>query len=582
MKKLKINSILFRLFLSFLLVMAPIMIAGIAMFSWEKQIIKNELVNSASANVSFLKNNLENEVQNIKLLEYNLTNDASVKKLIAQYDVLANYDYYILVTEVQQRLQVMKNSNIYINDVIIYVPGMGHSISADKGCLDFNQQEYDLLLKKHFDLKYSIFFGQSEIYDTMLYPVYSGEDKTPVYLVKVVLSQDKIKNFLRKFNNYNESDTALYNHITNSWLFSLRSNMENRKEAQLEIVSGGGNKNHDAVELINNKKYYVISRFSEELNTSFIQYVPLEDIFRVPDKYGYFLWLYAALSVVILLAYSYSTYKFVKHPINNLMKSFRRVEEGDFTVRADIKAANEFNYLFERFNKMVSRLNALIDKVYKQELYAKKSELKQLQSQINPHFLYNSFFMLHRMIIDRDMENSEALSSYLGKYFQYITRNASEEVFLATELEHARSYAQIQQMRFGERLKVEFGDLPEKYRDLPVPRIILQPILENSLLHGLGSTLKKGVVRISFEDIGEGLLITVEDSSNSLQDCDIQMLRNKLSITEDNAETTGIINVHRRLELKFGNGSGISVSRSGLGGLKVDIKIAVTNYNMEA
>lgn len=573
MKKLKLNSILSRLFLSFLLVMVPIMIAGIVMFSWEKQTIKKEIENSASANVSFLKNNLEKEVQNIKLLQYNLANDASVKKLISQYDVVPNYDYYTLVTDVKQRLQVMKNSSIYIDDVLLYVPGMQHTISADKGYLDFNEPEYNLLLEKHLNLKYSIMFDQSEIYDTMIYPIYPGRNKAPLYLTKVVLSQDKIKDFLRKFNNYNESDTALYDYASHSWLFSLRSNMEKQKEAQLTSISNVEGKNHDEVAVINKKKYYVTSRFSEDLNISFVQYVPLEDIFRVPDKYGYFLWLYAALSIVILLVYSYSTYKFVKYPINNLMKAFQRVEEGDFTVRAELKAANEFNFLFERFNKMVSRLNNLIDKVYKQELYAKKSELKQLQSQINPHFLYNSFFMLHRMIIDRDMENSEALSSYLGKYFQYITRNASEEVFLAMEMEHAKSYAQIQQMRFEERLKVEFGDIPEKYRNFLVPRMILQPILENSLVHGLGSTLKNGLVRISFEDTCTGLLITIEDSSDTLQDYEIEVLQKKLLKTDDNTETTGIINVHRRLELKYGNGSGISVSRSELGGLKVDIKI---------
>lgn len=573
MKKLKLNSILSRLFLSFLLVIAPIMIVGIIMFSWEKQTIKKEIENSASDNVSFLQNNLENEVQNIKLLQYNLANDNSVKNLIFKYDVVPIYDYYTMVNDVQHRLQVLKNSNTYIQDVILYVPSMGYSISADKGYLKFNETEYNLLLEKHLNARYPILFDNSKIYATMLYPTDSSIKKTPLYLVKVLLSEDKFRGFLGKFSKYNESDTALYDYTSKSWLFSSKSRMEKQSEAKLTLISNTVGINHDVITDINKKKYYITSGYSRDMNVSFLQYVPLEDIFKVPDQYGYFLWLYASLSIVILLAYSLSTYKFVKYPIDNLLKSFRRMEEGDLTVRVELKAANEFNYLFEGFNKMVSRLSDLIDRVYKQELYAKKSDLKQLQSQINPHFLYNSFFMLHRMIKDKDMESAEELSSYLGKYFQFITRNASEEVSLAKEAEHARSYAQIQQLRFGERLEVEFGNIPEKYLDFMVPRIILQPILENSLEHGLKTTSKKSQIRISFNDSEGEITITIEDSGGNLQDCDIQALQEKLLITDDNVETTGIINVHRRLALKYENNSGISVSRSGLGGLKVELKI---------
>lgn len=574
LKKINLNSILSRLFISFLLVITPIIAVGIIMFSWEKQTIKSEIEKSALENVSFLQNNLENDVENIKLLQYNLVNDLSLKKLITEYSFVPKYDYYTMITDVQQRLQVMKNSNAYIQDIILYVPGMGHTISAENGYLDFDEKEYNRLLKMYLNSRFPLIFDSSGVYADMFYPLRSGESKTPLYLVEVVLSQDKIKAFLGKFSKYNESDTALYDYTAKNWLFRTQSRLENIYGAKLSLISGFAGKSQYTIARINKKKYYIISTFSKYLNVSFVQYVPLEDIFKVPDRYGYFLWLYAVLSVVIMFAYSFSTYKFVKYPVNIILKSFRRVEEGDLTTRVQMKAANEFNDLFEGFNKMVFRLNELIERVYKQELYVKKSEIKQLQSQINPHFLYNSYFMLHRMIKDNDI-NAEALSSYLGKYFQYITRNASDEVTLQREKEHAFSYARIQQMRFFERLTVEFGEIPEKHLDLMVPRMILQPILENSLEHGLISTLKNGLVRVGFEDIVTGLRITVEDSGGNLQDSDIEVLRRKLSAADDSAETTGIINVHRRLELRYGDGSGITVSRSVLGGLKVEIGIVL-------
>lgn len=573
LKKLFLNSILSRLFISFLLIISPIVVIGILMFSWEKNEIKTEIESSAMSNVTFLQNNLEAEVQNIKLLQYNLMNDSSLNKLITEYSFIPNYDYYTLINDVQQRLLVMKNSNLYINDVVLYVPGMNHTISAVNGYLDFNKTEYDSLLKKCYDSKYPVLLDDSGIYAVMIYPTYAVFNKSPTYLVQVRLSKEEIEAFLSKFGKENSSDTALYDYTSGSWLFSPYGSLESKPDSRLGAIVGAQGSSFNTTAGIDGEKFYVISSYSRYLNSSFVQYVPMGDIFRIPDRYGYFLWLYAGLSVVIVLAYSVSTHRFVKYPIDRIIQSFRHLEKGDLTVRVQLKATNEFNYLFESFNKTVYRLNELIDRVYKQELLARKSELKQLQSQINPHFLYNNYFMLHRMIKDGDMPNAELLSSHLGKYFQFITRDAMEEVKLTQEAEHALSYARIQQMRFSERLRLEFGGIPEKYQDFMVPRLILQPILENSLEHGLKSKVRDGLMRVTFEDAGGSLRIRVEDNGGNLDDSEIEALKIRLTADASDAETTGMINVHKRIALRYGEGSGITVSRSGLGGLRVDIRI---------
>jgi two-component system, sensor histidine kinase YesM len=573
MKKIKLNSILSRLFISFILVMSPILIAGVIMFSWEKQAIKTQIENSSLDNVSFLQNNLENEIQNIELLQFNLERDVYLQKLIVQYNDAPKYEYYTLIADVQQRLQVMKNSNNYIQDVVVYIPSMRHTISVTNGYIDFDEIEYNRLLQIGSKVKYPLIINNSEMFTMTLFPFSSENNKTPTYLIEVVLAQDKIKSFLGKFSKYNGSDTALYDNTSENWIFSAQSNQNNQNDAKLNLITGAVRKNTETSAKINGKDCYVISIYSSYLNASFVQYVPMEDIFKIPDRYSNYLWFYIMLSFLIMLIYSYSTYKFVKYPINTLLKSFRQLEEGDLNSHVQLKAANEFNDLFEGFNKMVYRLNDLIDRVYRQELYAKKAELKQLQSQINPHFLYNSYFMLHRMIKDHDMENAESLSSYIGNYFKYITRNSSEEIELYKEVDHAYSYAQIQKMRFPERLSVEFSKVPEKYREYMVLRMILQPILENSFEHGLKTTVKNGLVRVNFEETGTGLLVVIEDNGNSLQDEDITALQSKLTSTDNGAETTGIINVHRRTILKYGVKSGIAVSRSSLGGLRAQMLI---------
>lgn len=179
------------------------------------------------------------------------------------------------------------------------------------------------------------------------------------------------------------------------------------------------------------------------------------------------------------------------------------------------------------------------------------------------------------MIKDRDFENATNLSLFLSGHFQYITRNAPDEVPLRNEVEHARNYIEIQTFRFSGRFSVEFVLLEDKFNDIPVPRLILQPILENAIEHGIKDNINSGMIRISFHATCTGLKIIIEDNGKNASDKHIASLKEKLLEEGYDTEVTGIINVHRRVKLKYGEKSGLSISRSELGGLKVAININI-------
>lgn len=574
--KFKINTIFAQLFSSFLLLIAPIIVIGILMFVWEKQTIKNEIENNAIANLSFLRRTMESEVDNIKELQYNLSNDLTLLRLINQYSYVPLYDYYPMVLNVQDRLIIMKNSNSYIADVKVFIPVMNKVISAVNGYVEMKPDEYDYALQQYQNSKYPVIIDQTGIYTSAVYPFYTIRDvRNLLYLCEVRLCEDTIRKLLSKSNQINESDTALYDYTSKQWIFSSPGSFISSDSVKLENIAKSESRNIKVSASVDGKNYFMISIYSSELNASFVQYIPIYRIFSVPDRYGYFLWFYALLSIVIFVAYSSIIYKLVKNPINKIIESFRILGSGDLSIKICYKAADEFNYLYDEFNKMVDYLNELIDSNYKQHICAQRAELKQLQSQINPHFLYNSYFMLHRMIKDDDTENARLLSLYLGTYFQYITSNAFDEITLSKEIRHAISYAQIQQMRFSDRLEIELGNLPKKYKNFMVPRMILQPILENSIEHGLKKTLKNGRLRFAFDEVEDGLFIIIEDNGRTLSDDIIFALQQKIDEMGGQTETTGLLNIHRRLKLKYGGESGISVSRSKLGGLKVLLFIDV-------
>ena len=237
------------------------------------------------------------------------------------------------------------------------------------------------------------------------------------------------------------------------------------------------------------------------------------------------------------------------------------------------KHRDEFKYIYERFNSMLINLRLLIDQVYIQKILVQKAELRQLQTQINPHFLYNSFFILHRWIKYGYTDGAIQFSYQLGNYFQFLTRNSADEVPLSLEIEHARTYIDIQAIRFSNKLDVHFEELQAEYYSIMVPRLILQPIIENAFNHGLENIVDRMILSIKFTQSGNMLNIIVEDNGNVLEDSVIERMKQALDDESGSNEITGMVNIHRRIRSKFGKECGVSLARSELGGLKVIISI---------
>ncbi len=168
------------------------------------------------------------------------------------------------------------------------------------------------------------------------------------------------------------------------------------------------------------------------------------------------------------------------------------------------------------------------------------------------------------------------MARHLGEYFRFITRSRSDEVTLEEELKHTLAYIQIQMYRFDQRVETYCEELPEACKSISVPRLILQPIVENAYEHGLRETVSGGLVRMAFQQLDQDLIIIFEDNGSEMTDEKIAELHDLLHANADEAiETTGILNVHRRLQLKYGSSYGLSVSRAQIGGLRIEMRIGL-------
>jgi len=408
------------------------------------------------------------------------------------------------------------------------------------------------------------------------YSIRTGETgaiitENPQFIFILIFSSKQVEDNLSVLNTSDKGGAFIYNENKRVMLESSRTEcMGEMIWEKLEKDAWG---NYIKVQQIrvDGENYLVLAGETGEMGT-FVQYVEEAALTEYITKSWYYMMIFLLVMIGISLAFICYTRKVVHKPLNILVQAFEKVKEGNLEEHIYHGANDEFSYLYLAFNDMEDQLMQLIDEVYVQKNLIQKAQLKQLQAQINPHFLYNSFFILSRRIKRQDYENAEEFAGHLGNYFKYLTRDGSDFIPLKQEVEHARSYAAIQQARFSNRVQVLFGELPESYSDLLVPRLIIQPLLENAFGHGLENKVSDGILQVCFQVQDNGIRILVEDNGEDARDEDIRKMQESLD-GQDAEEVTGIVNIHRRLKIYFRGQAGLKIGRSGLGGVAITIDI---------
>lgn len=270
--------------------------------------------------------------------------------------------------------------------------------------------------------------------------------------------------------------------------------------------------------------------------------------------------------VILIIIIALMTYLFTRsfsQRVGHLVSKIKLVEDGNLVLGKEIKGNDEIAILDKQFNAMVIRLNRLIEKNYIQQLEKKEAELRNLQLQINPHFLYNTLETISSMAAINHMFVICDLCERLGDIFRYsLGRKHGDYVTLEQELKHTQNYIFIQQTRFGDKFEVKYSVEPGIVKS-QVLRFILQPIVENAIIHGLSTQKTKGYLGISIEKKEADLLITIEDNGVGMAPEKVESLTNYINDREMGVLNTptsiGIKNVHQRIRLACGDDYGITI-----------------------
>ncbi|RAU97107.1 sensor histidine kinase [Paenibacillus sp. YN15] len=562
------KATLTRLIFSLICIMLPMYILSAIMNNWSIRTLQSEISKSMTSQVSQYLADLEKEFQRIQTLQYDCLNDENLNRLAGIPESLDDIDKMQNILRLQQRLNAIKNSSAYIQDVYAFIPGIDKNVSAIT-INSFDRQEYVALMNSPLSFESRVRVVKNKLFLSVAYPFSLSGKREPLFLIAVELSLDKLEDTLQSMKN--SADEGL---ILTSPQFTLSTGGDAAFDSQLVELLGKpqGKAGAQTVD-INRNSYLAVTTSSDFFGAVLSKYVPEDAVFQPLAQFRRWFFTLAGIALVVIIVYSLYAYKYIHKPLTKLAKAFRKIEYGDFSVIIGHKQNDEFQYIYTRFNGMVEKLNSLIDQVYKQQILTQRAELKQLQSQINPHFLYNSFFMLNTMTRVGDYEQLEQFTNQLGEYYQFITRSSSDEVPLVKEVGHAKVYTDIQAMRFSNRIKVRFGELPPQTEHIMVPRLILQPIIENAFEHGLEKKRSNGLLCVSFEKDGDRLLLIVEDNGGQMDDLQAAALNRELNSHDGTVETTALLNIHQRIRMKFGPRSGLHLEAGEQQGLRVIMTI---------
>ncbi|MCL6606135.1 MAG: histidine kinase [Paenibacillus sp.] len=560
-------SIFQKMLVLLLILLTPVVALYYYSTSKSINVIQEELIKASLNRMELFVAQLDASIEKFDLVSAPMLVDTNVLDYLYNLE-MSNYSLMKTKLLIQEKLSLASASGNWRNDVTVYFPQRGYSISSSPS------YEYDL---EEFESRFSLGWTYSD--DSKI-----GSSFTRTYVTtgyKPARPDDldvAVRINLYKWSFENLLDTYKSGHSDNPFFYKEGRAIIASRSAEGPkmdgIVSELGDRvnSQDSGYLIHSfagRPYLITYYYSNLLEWHLVDSVPLDQIIGPIRQQRI---LFGASSVILLLfgiAAATALYWNVHRPIFHLVRAVQRIKRGDYAYRLPKKSNNEFAFLMQNFNEMASQIQDLIENVLQSHILARDATLKQLQAQIHPHFLYNCLgFIINMTKMGKDQAVMD-MAYHLADYYRYTTRMDNQGVSIGEELAFVRIHLEILQLR-NETLTYNI-ELPEELAELRIPRLLIQPIVENAIVHGLENVEYPGRVEIRVYVKDGWVHLEVEDNGKGLSREKIDRLYMELRIPAGEYTGCGLWNVYQRMQGNFGPDAQISFSPSGLGGLNVSL-----------
>ncbi|WP_435164959.1 sensor histidine kinase [Paenibacillus glycanilyticus] len=579
----KERSLFSKLVGALILLLLPVLIVSVYSNQVNERVITQQIKESSTGRISTLADQIDHIIMQMETYSQMLIRDPNVIEF-QDLSLLTN-SYYEQVKRkkvIQDKLYLQSASTNWINDITVYSPNTGELLSTVHG-IRYEVDRLEKLSRENWNFVWNDSgSGDRGRVIHLTYEPHQGNDgiSKANSIIEISFDMNDIVRLLNQFQSQDSGDAFFYRN-KNTYLAANSMPPMLLKGALSLLNDSLLNKEGDITLFMGGVSYLVAYSKIDSLNGYVVNIVPLHDILTPLRKTNQLDYLVLGLLLIVGIAVSWMLYRNVQLPLRAMIKGVQQIKLGQYKSRISFQASNEFRLIISRFNEMAEQIQTLIENVLEQKLHAREAELKQLQSQINPHFLYNSLsYVISMTKLDRK-DAVLQMAYHLSDYYRYSTRVERQMVELGEELKNAEDYLEIHRLRM-KRINY-FIHVDPSMLKVKVPRLFLQPIVENALIHGIENLEDIGFIKIVGSCNDGEHKITVEDNGGTLTPEQLNSLRVRLlTRVAEGADSCGLQNVHRRLQLRYGEGAGLHLSINNESGLRVELRWREEQEKLEA
>ncbi len=519
----------------------------------------DEQIYAKSSQVLMMSSNsIEEELERIEEVSFNIAVDPQIQSALLelQGDV-TGYDIYRLEQKLEEELANYVGSEKYIHSIYLY-DSSGREFLAGSSSKPLGEKEKRIAIYNADRYEGKNFWMEIDGVDEFLTSVrllrsYENLNFERIGKLLIRVNLDKIVTGLPLTHGAVGGNIIISN---SSQVFYSQKGTHDLADYDFISKKGQGY----GIEKINGERYFVNHIATNFEDWTYWNIIPFNAMFSKITAVKYSMVLLFTFLFILLISIGFGFLKRITNPIEELASTMQEVQKGNFLAVQSLKVEempeDEVGTLYRNFKTMVQRIDELIKENFSKQLLVKETEFKALQAQINPHFLYNTLESVNWLAKTNNQQQISSMVEALGHLMRNSINFNEDIITVEKELAIVRSYLTIQNYRFGDRLDFQM-DISASVLNCRIPKLTLQPLLENSFQHAVEPSLEVSTINITAVKMEEYLYIRVEDNGPGIDPNTLLYI--KKGIIKPKGTGIGLNNIDQRIKLGFGEQYGLKI-----------------------
>lgn len=570
--------------------MIPLLIVGFSSYTISTNIVDQKISDSILNSITQVNLNIRNMMRDVEILSDFYCYNTDLKKAIEEEDLFkANEKVNDIFRNVNVTYKEVNNyTTILAWDGRAFINWMsdGKDYYRLKQYIE-SQDWYENIISQKNKIVWIPTHKNIDQYTSDSYVLTAGRVMSDIYknygLILISIPETDLWKILKSFRPVGNSEIYVIdqNGRNISHCDANKRMVVGENQPYIQNILQGEEEEGAIVASVHGEKRLVVFQKVPKTQWTTIATLPLAELNEESHSIRNAIIVSSILSLIAAFFLAYLISRGIVKPILQMEEQMRRVEQGDFDAYVDVKTSDEIGRIGEKFNVMVAKIKDLMERVVMEEkkqsqllIKQREAELELLRAQINPHFLFNTLNSIKCMALINQANHIAEMISALGRLLENSIQRGKDMITLEEEIENLKNYVLLQQMRYGNKLRILY-DMDPELLTLEVPRLILQPIVENAIIHGLEKKANGGQIQVYGRRKEEVAEIVIEDNGVGMSQEEVENLRTGLDPTHQRKSFSGIgiKNVDERIRLVYGEDYGLTIKSEVNVGTKVILVI---------